>query len=48
MSERIEKYRSGQGVPRETWTWNMYGVGLERIGKDGKLERFSVSELGLD
>jgi L-sorbose 1-phosphate reductase len=48
MSERFEEYRNGQGVPRETWTWNMYGAGIERIGREGKPERFPVPTPGPD
>ena len=48
MSERFEAYRSGRDVPRETWTWNMYGAGVERIGRDGKPERFPVPAPGPD
>lgn len=42
MSERFEKYRSGLSVPQENWTWNMYGAGIEAIGREGKPERFPV------
>jgi len=43
MSDTYERYRSASDpVPAETWTWNMYGAGLERIGKDGQPERFPV------
>ena len=31
-------------VPKETWAWNMYGAGVENIGRDGKPERFVVPE----
>jgi threonine dehydrogenase-like Zn-dependent dehydrogenase len=43
-----ESYRSGQGVPGETWTWNMYGAGIERIGRDGKPEKYPVPTPGPD
>ncbi len=48
MSERFERYRSARCVPRETWTWNMYGAGIERIGRNGKPERFPVPTPGPD
>lgn len=48
MSDRFEDYRNGRYVPRETWTWNMYGAGIERIGREGKPERFPVPTPGAD
>ena len=48
MSDKVEQYRKAAPVPRETWTWNMYGAGIERIGKEGKPERFPVPEPGRD
>jgi threonine dehydrogenase-like Zn-dependent dehydrogenase len=45
MSSRFDLYRSSKApVPRETWAWNMYGLGVERVGHDGKPERFPVPE----
>jgi threonine dehydrogenase-like Zn-dependent dehydrogenase len=45
MSSRYDLYRSSKApVPRETWAWNMYGPGVESIGRDGKPERFPVPE----
>jgi L-sorbose 1-phosphate reductase len=46
MSERFEQYRKARSIPRETWTWNMYGAGIERIGREGKPERFPVPTPG--
>lgn len=46
MSERFEDYRRGRRVPQQTWTWNMYGAGIERIGREGKPERFPVPTPG--
>lgn len=48
MSRTLEQYRNAGVVPRDAWTWNMYGAGIERIGKDGKPERFPVPEPGPD
>ena len=31
-------------IPKETWAWNLYGSGVENIGRDGKPERFGVPE----
>ena len=35
-------------IGQETWTWNMYGAGVENIGRDGRPERFPVPEPGDD
>jgi len=35
-------------LPEKNLTWNMYGPGLENIGKDGKPEAFPVPEPGDD
>jgi threonine dehydrogenase-like Zn-dependent dehydrogenase len=45
MSKQFERYRSPDApVARETVAWNMYGAGVEQIGRDGKPERFPVPE----
>ena len=34
MSDTYERYRSATDpVPAETWTWNLYGAGIESIGQ---------------
>jgi L-sorbose 1-phosphate reductase len=49
MTATFDDYRSPDSpVPQETWAWNMYGAGLEQIGRDGKPERFPVPEAGDD
>ncbi len=49
MTTTFDDYRSPDApVPEETWAWNMYGAGLEQIGRDGKPERFPVPEPGDD
>jgi len=49
MSDAYQRYRSGEApVPAQTWTWNMYGAGLENIGHDGKPERFDVPAPAVD
>src|SRR6266542_755294 len=49
MTARFDDYRSPDtSIPTETWAWNMYGAGLEYIGRDGKPERFPVPEPGDD
>lgn len=35
-------------VPDKNWTWNMYGAGVESIGKDNAPEAFEVPEPGAD
>jgi len=49
MSDAYERYRSLEApVPAQTWAWNMYGAGLENIGRDGKPECFEVPAPGRD
>jgi len=49
MSNAYQRYRGLDApVPAETWAWNMYGAGLESMGKDGKPERFTVPAPGPD
>lgn len=48
-NERYEQYkRAVESVPQRTWAWNMYGSGLENIGRDGRPEQFEVPEPGAD
>ena len=35
-------------LPEKVWGWNMYGAGLENIGRDGKPELFPMPEPGPD
>ncbi len=45
MPNKHEQYRSPDApIPPETWSWNMYGAGVENIGREGKPERFPVPE----
>ena len=45
MTTKYELYRSAATpVPEQTWTWNMYGAGIENFGRDGKPEQFPVPE----
>ncbi|MFL5805914.1 MAG: alcohol dehydrogenase catalytic domain-containing protein [Roseiflexaceae bacterium] len=49
MTTRFDDYRSPDApIPHETWAWNMYGAGLDQIGRDGKPERFPVPEASDD
>ena len=45
MTDILEKYADpSQPLPAENFGWNMYGGGLENIGKDGKPEEFGIPE----
>ncbi len=49
MNNAYKLYRSPEApVPAETWAWNMYGPGLENMGRNGKPERFPVPTPGPD
>lgn len=44
-----DKYRSPEPpIPAETWAWNMYGAGVENIGRNSEPERLPVTEPGPD
>lgn len=48
-NESYEKYRRAvDSVPEKTWAWNMYGPGLESVGREGKPEASDVPEPGAD
>lgn len=45
MSTQYDRYRSPEApVGAETWAWNMYGAGLEQIGRAGRPERLPVPQ----
>jgi L-sorbose 1-phosphate reductase len=45
MENKYEQYRaSDTTIPQETWSWNMYGAGVENIGREGAPEIFPVPE----
>src|SRR5690349_15322678 len=45
MTKAFDEYRAPDApIPHETWAWNMYGAGIESIGRSGKPERFPVPE----
>ena len=45
MGEKYQAYRSlNYELPGQSWTWNLYGAGLENLGRDGKPEPFPVPE----
>ncbi len=35
-------------IPAKSWTWNMYGAGMENIGCDNKPEQFDIPEPNAD
>jgi threonine dehydrogenase-like Zn-dependent dehydrogenase len=45
MPSPFERYRSAETpVADETWAWNMYGSGVEQIGREGKPELQPIPE----
>lgn len=43
MNKKIDTYRTlAEPLPSQNLAWNMYGSGVENIGKDGQPEPFSV------
>ena len=44
ISQYIKYKQLNQPVPDTTITWNMYGAGVENIGKDNHPEAFTVPE----
>ncbi len=49
MSTKIEDYKQlDMPLPEKNMAWNMYGAGLQNIGKDGEPEALSIPEPGDD
>jgi threonine dehydrogenase-like Zn-dependent dehydrogenase len=49
MGENYKAYRYlNYSLPQESWGWNLYGAGLENLGRGGQPEPFSVPEPGDD
>jgi L-sorbose 1-phosphate reductase len=49
VTSAYEAYRSATGSgPRQALAWNLYGPGIERMGRDGKPELVDVPPLGPD
>ncbi len=45
MGEKYKKYRTAQyQLPQKSFAWNLYGAGMENMGKDGKPEPFALPE----
>lgn len=47
MTNKYDRYRRADDpLPRLTLAWNMYGAGLENVGRDGAPEPFPIPEPG--
>ncbi|MBC8333459.1 MAG: zinc-binding dehydrogenase [Anaerolineae bacterium] len=45
MNTKYQQYRSASApLPEKTWAWNLYGAGVENIGRDNKPEQFAIPE----
>ena len=45
MGEKYTKYREANyQLPQQSFAWNLYGAGMENMGKEGMPEPFSVPE----
>lgn len=45
MGEKYQKYRAANHpLPQESYAWNLYGAGMESMGRDGKPEPFALPE----
>jgi len=45
MGEKYQAYRKlNYDIPEQSWTWNLYGAGLENLGRLGEPEPFSIPE----
>lgn len=48
-NSKFERYRAADTpIPDTAWAWNMYGAGLENMGRDGRPEQVSIPEPGDD
>ena len=45
MGEKYQAYRTlNYHLPEKSWAWNLYGAGLENMGRGGAPEPFSIPE----
>ncbi|MGZ9223414.1 MAG: alcohol dehydrogenase catalytic domain-containing protein, partial [Anaerolineales bacterium] len=45
MGAKYKAYRSlDYSMPEKSWTWNLYGAGLENLGRDSEPEPFPIPE----
>ncbi|MFU8826234.1 MAG: zinc-binding dehydrogenase [Brevefilum sp.] len=44
---KYKEYKAAQSpLPEKNWGWNLYGAGLENVGRNGQPEAFAVPEPG--
>jgi hypothetical protein len=49
MGEKYQAYRTiHYPLPEKSWAWNLYGAGLESMGRDGAPEPFAMPTPGDD
>ncbi|MQY72478.1 MAG: zinc-binding dehydrogenase [Dehalococcoidia bacterium] len=49
MSSRFTLYQSAnEPIPQKAWAWNLYGPGVENIGRNGRPELIPIPELNAD
>ncbi len=45
MGEKYQAYRTlNYNIPNKSWTWNLYGAGIENLGHNGEPEPFVIPE----
>jgi threonine dehydrogenase-like Zn-dependent dehydrogenase len=45
MGEKYQAYRTlNYNIPDQSYTWNLYGAGLESLGRNGQPEAFAIPE----
>ena len=45
MGEKYQAYRTlNYNIPEKSWAWNLYGAGLDNLGRAGEPEPFSIPE----
>ena len=45
MGEKYQKYHAANHqLPQKSFTWNLYGAGMESMGREGKPEPFAIPE----
>lgn len=49
MSQKYNLYRTARHpLPKRAWGWNLYGAGMENLGRDGRPEQLPIPEPGDD
>lgn len=49
VTSKHKSYQKADGpIPDKSWTWNMYGPGVENIGRDNQPEPFEIPEPNAD